>query len=752
MPSSTIRFAAIALAGTPVCVCAQNAELEQVVVTAQKRSESIEDVPISITAIGPEELEALRATGIEDYVYSVPNATFVNTGPYYGQAVSFRGISKISGKYEVVSVSVDDVGYGAINSNSILSSHLIDLERIEVLRGPQGTLNGRNAMGGAINLISAQPDPSAYALKLTGDFARFGTTLGKVVLNTPLSDTLAMRVVAYLEHSDGAIKNIGPAGGDSGYDNSGGRLALRWSPLDNLTVDASFGYEQRNRDFDDWMTGNFTDPAREASNLGELRSWGGQYPGRVDYFSAVGNNGGNVSKDVNEFTRVEDTLASFKASYKLARHQLDLIYGHFDYDVTYREDYDQTEYAWWMTDRARQTQTDSVELRIASGYSGVLNWVAGLSYLDETVENQQTDSIGIWALDGSMPRYAGEDGGYIPAYFGLDDNTLKSAGIFGNVFWNITDTLRLSAGGRYSREKTQYGSAFVFEIGNPDLRAPPLPAGPKSSLKEFSPRVALNFDFTPGSTVYAQYATGYRAGYGNNAQVVSLGVPADVGPEHVKNYEIGYKGQLLNRRLNLSAAVFYMDYEDLQVPALIDINDPINPFGFTLGYDVNAGSAHTQGFELEGSALVSDKLRFDAGVGYTKAIIDNAEISNVAYQDFRIPNVRPWTVKAAATYTTPFTQGLEATYRLDYTWQDKMHWRGLDSDAGYFINSFQTVNVSATLAANGTWSASAYVDNVLDEKYYESIGWVDVGYRGRMVYTPPRLFGVRLTYQFGAQR
>lgn len=745
----------LALAITTPALAAEDSEavvLEQIVVTAQKRQESIQSVPISITAIGTEQLEAMRVQGVEDYVYSIPNATFVNSGPYWGQTVSFRGISRISGKYEVVSVAVDDVSYGAISSNTILTSHLIDFDRIEVLRGPQGTLSGRNALGGSINLVTAQPNPNEYQLKLTGDFARFNTTLGKVVLNTPLSDNLAMRVSAYAEHSDGAIKNIGPAGGNSGYDNSGGRIAFRWLVSDRLTIDASFGSEQRNRNFDNWTTGNFTDPTIEAINLGALESWGGTYLNQVDFFKDVGNNGANVKKDIGEFTRVEDTLSSFKVSYDLGAHQIQLIYGHFDYEVRYREDYDQTEYAWWMTDRHNETKTDSAELRVTSNYDGPINWVAGISYLDETFETRAEDRIGAWAHIGGTPRYAGTEGGYVPAYIALGYDKMESLGFFANLSWNISDVLRLSAGGRYSIEDTKYASVNVFDLVNPPLVDPVLPRTTDGEIKEFSPRVAVNYDFTPDQTAYVQYSTGYRAGYGNDSRTVALGKPADVDPEYLVNYEVGYKGRLLNDRLNVSAAVFYMDYDDLQVPLTIPNGTEGNTSGFTLGYDVNAGSAHTQGFELETSALVTDGLRLDLGVGYTEAVIDQANINGLEYRDFDIPNVRPWTVKAAATYSAPFAGNLEATYRLDYTWQDELYWQGLLTNEGYFIDNFQTVNLSATLKADKHWSVSAYVTNALDEKYYESIGWVEVGFRGRMVYTPPRLFGLRVTYEIGGSK
>lgn len=753
--SCLITGSLLALATSTASGAAEDSDtvvLESVVVTAQKRQESILSVPISITSIGTEQLEAMRVQGVEDYVYSIPNATFVNSGPYWGQTVSFRGISRISGKYEVVSVAVDDVSFGAINSNTLLGSHLIDFERIEVLRGPQGTLSGRNALGGSINLVTARPDPDEYQLKLTGDFARFNTTLGKAVLNAPLNDSLAMRISAYAEHSDGAIKNIGPAGGSSGYDNSGGRIALRMLATDRLTLDASFGYEQRNRNFDNWTTANFTSEAFQETMVSTLESWGGQYLNQVDFFKDVGNNGANVKKDVAEFTRVEDTLASFKASYNLGQHQLDLIYGHFDYQVRYREDYDQTEFAWWMTDRRKETQTDSAELRITSNYGGALNWVAGISYLDETLETRADDRIGAWAYNGGTPSYGGQDGGYVPAYIAIDVDKMESLGLFANLSWNISDVLRLSAGGRYSIEKTEYASASVYDTVNPPLVDPILPAATEGELQEFSPRVALNYDFSDDSTAYIQYSTGYRAGYGNDSRSVSLGVPADVNAEYLINYEVGYKSRLFDDRINVSAAVFYMDYDDLQVPLTIDRDDPINPYGFTLSYDINAGSAHTQGFELETSALVTNGLRLDLGVGYTDAVIDNADIDGVQYRDFDIPNVRPWTVKAAATYTAPFAGDLEASYRIDYTWQDELYWQGLLTNEGYFIDSFQTVNLSATIKSGQRWSVSAYVTNALDEKYYESIGWVEVGFRGRMVYTPPRLFGLRITYELGDKK
>lgn len=723
--------------------------LAPVVVTAQKRTESVMEVPISITTIDAEQIEAMRIKNVQDYIFSVPNATFVNSGSFYGKTVSFRGISQFSGgKYETISVSLDDVGYGAINSNAILSAQFLDIDRIEVLRGPQGTLSGRNSLGGSINIVSAQPDLENYLFKGTLDYSRFNTVLAKAVVNAPLADNLALRAVAYGERSDGAIENVGPSGGGSDFKNSGGRLAMRWLPTENLTLDASLGYERQRRGMEDWITGDFTSAALQDAILGQLATWGGSYPGPIDLFADRGNNGGKVSKDIEEIANVDSLIGSFKASYQAGKHRFDLIYGHFDYDIDHREDYDNTEYAWWYTERSRHVESDSIEFRVSSDYDGALNWVGGLSYLDEQQTTQAEDRIGEWAVLGTVPTVAGN---YVPAYLGEGDDRMKSLGLFGNLYWDISDDWHLSVGGRYSIEKTRYGSNFVYDVGNPALALGPMELSPEATLREFSPRIAINYDVGQSASLYAQYATGYRAGYSNGAQAISVGAPSDVDPEQVKNYELGYKARFWDNRASVTAAVFYMDYTDLQVQT--KILPELNPYPFDITYDINAGSARSRGFELEGQVLATDNLLLSAGIGYTDAVIKSVTLNEVEYRDERIPNVRPWTINATAQYTQTFANGMEALYRADYRWQDDMYWQGVLKDPSYYIPSFSTVDASITFGPQDRrWSLAAYAENLLNEKYYNSVGWVYVGYRGRMVYTPPRTFGLRLNVEFGKPR
>lgn len=741
----TLPLLAAALACLPSVAAESSSEpvlLEEIIVTAQKRAQSLRDVPISISALGAEELEQRRVNGVEDFIRSVPNANFVNSGAYWGQSVTFRGISNFSGgNYDVIAVTVDDVGYGATSTGAILSSRLNDVERIEVLRGPQGTLSGRNSLGGSINIITRKPDLSKLDGEATLDVSRFETLLGKAAINVPLSPQAAVRVSGFYEHSGGAIKNIGPAGGDSGYDNAGGRAAVRLQPNERLTIDAAVGYENLRRDMEDWITHDFTSSALYTYMTSTLQSWGGAYPGPVDYFPNVGNNGGKVSKDTDEYTRIEDWTASLRASYELDSHVLDLIYGHFDYDLSYVEDYDQTEYAWWNADRARQTRTDSIELRATSSYDGPINWVAGVSYMRETLENAGGDNIGLWAVNGGNPVVGGTTK---PAYLFYASNRIESVGLFANAFWDIRDWLHLSAGTRYSIERNRIGDNFVFDIADMDLTLPALADSDyrRSKISRFSPRLALNMDLDDTVTSYLQYSTGYRAGYGNDAQSVGVGASAEVDPEKLDNYEVGVKGRFFGGILNANASLFYMDYRNLQVEALID--PALNPYPFDIHYDLNAGKAHTKGFELEAELRPLAEVSLHAAVGYTKAIVDEVSIDGAPYSNIAIPNVRPWTVSLGAAYMPALTDTLTGDFRIDYTFQDRIYWQGILPDPAYYLPSYQTVDVSAGVRGDG-WSATLYFDNVLNEKYYTSIGWVDVGYRGRMVYTPPRRFGLRLT-------
>jgi iron complex outermembrane receptor protein len=710
--------------------------LAEILVTAQKRTESLIDVPISMSVLDAKEIEARRVQTTEDYILTIPNATFTRESSA-NPRVSLRGMSAglDGGKFEPVAVTVDEISFGATNTGAILYANAFDIERIEVLRGPQGTLSGSNSLGGTINIITAKPDPRAFELKGTLDLSRYDTMLAKGVVNSPLSETVAVRTAAYVEQSDGAIRNIGPAGGSSSSDHFGGRLALRWLPSDRITVDASFSYEEQNRGLDTTIgLDRYASPEEREAAIQRIADLGGDYFA-VDFLEDVGTNGGVVRHDVAGSIDIKDWTGTLRATYALDEHTLDLLYGHHFWEIRDLTDNDNSEYA--TSDNGpteidpRDTRSDSVELRMTSTYDGPLNWVAGLTYVDEVF-------TGWGHFDMGDDQYAGNYSfeGIFSQY-----QSLQSRAAFANLFWDIGERLHLSAGGRYSIVKTRYGFGCCGE--GPGIPLPPIPLD-KAELNEFTPRVALNYDFGERVTAYVQYATGYRAGYGNPIPAIgqhdtSLGpfdVPAEVESEHVSNYELGIKGRFLGGRLDLAAALFHMDYDDLQAfgGEVLDI-----PGGEFFGFDINAGSAYSRGAELEAGVRITDAFQLRGSFGYVET---NAEELAGGITDVDIPSVRPWTMALSALYERPFLGGTRAQFRADYIGQAQAYSEFAENPASE-LPKFGRLDLSVGVIKD-RWSAMAYMENVNDEFYWVGTSGTS-GLHGVRAAIIPRTFGLRLT-------
>ncbi len=739
-------------------------QIGEVTVTAQKRSESIINVPISMSVVGPDELEARRVVKLDDYILSIPNVTFTNYGSF-SPVVSIRGItSGVGGQFDPIGVTVDDISYGTTETDVINSARFFDLERIEVLRGPQGTLTGSNSTGGTLAYVSAQPDPGAPEIKGTLEYGRYDTMSAKGVLNMPLNDRLALRTVLYSERSDGAVKNIGPGGGDSGYRNDGGRVALRWLASDRLTLDLSFATEQQRRGLDSRMYSNIVHGGFsydvEDGDGNVIETLYGTEAARaqaaamgVDFDNPAlgfiqnrGNNRGYVSFDVPERHDITNTLASAKLSYELDRHTLSLMYGYFHHKHEALRDFDYTEFALERGYFNRYDTSNSVELRMGSKYEGPVNWVAGVVRHDENNPYGEYYWFGDGEVGGEYPELAWKWGNY---------QRLLTEAVYGNVFWDISDRLHLSVGGRYNRSTSEYGEV---EDDDPTHSNVPLPAieTDKGTLKTFSPRVALNYDLRKDATVYLQYATGFRDGYSNgraaglhltdrNDPPVPFEVPENVDVEHVKNYELGFKGLFLDRRLSLATAVFYMDYTDLQVYGGSVIDLPDEP-----GFNINAGKASVKGFEVEATLYPVAGLELHAGVGYVDSKIKEVRFTDEdVLTDVKMPGVRPWTVNASASYQHPLgINDLRAHYRADYVWQARNYDSLGEADVTDIYPSFDTLNLSLGVGAE-KWDVSFFVDNVLDEKYWlASSTDFTAPIHGAYVIFQPRAMGIRMNVRF----
>jgi iron complex outermembrane recepter protein len=731
---------------------AESEGLQEIVVTAQKREESLTDVPISITALTSDDIEKLRIKSVDDFITTIPNATLIRASNL-APDVSLRSISIFAGgQFDPIGVTVDDSGFGVTNISTILSAQFLDIERVEVLRGPQGTLTGSNSLGGTVSIVTAKPDLTAFSAKATADYGRYNSTFLQGVLNTPISDTFGLRAVGYMDRSDGAVKNIGPGGGSSDTENFGGRIAARWFANSQLTFDASIGWEKQRYGLDPALPLDLFFPNDDgdprAAAIALFASQGSDYF-NTDFYGSTGSDGGVVRRNFADTLEVTDWIGSFRASYKMDSHTADFIYGHFDYDARGLSDDDQSELAIARFSRVRLTTADSAEIRMSSDYDGALNWVAGVSFLYEKNPSRIRTEIGDGTLTGTSYSVDNELNfedilGPVGIPFGTrggsestDTQFIRSYGVFGNLFWKMTDQLRLSVGTRVSFEQTGSQSAIFGEA---------LPTR-ESEYTQVSPRVALNYDFADDQTVYGQVSTGYRAGYGADPRAVELEyVPAEVKPEEVVNYEVGFKGQFFNNRASISSALFYMDYQDLQVTDYVLINEE----GDYVYVDQNAGEAYVRGFEVEAAVLPVPGLELAISAGYSETNVKEVFLFGETINDIEtlndvdIPGTRPWTAGFSADYSYPLSDTWAGNIRASYVWQDRA-FRGLDKLAADELPRYDTVNLNIGVSSD-RWDITAYGENLFDTRYWTGINGGLV--RGIGVVFVPRTFGIRMSYNF----
>jgi iron complex outermembrane receptor protein len=738
--------------------------LGEIVVTAQKRLQFLKDVPISMTAYNSATLEKLRVGRLQDIVTITPGVDYDEVGPFYSN-VHIRGINTaVGGVYQTVAITLDDATLITTFNGFVMGSRLFDVERIEVLRGPQGTLTGSSSTSGTINIITKKPDLDAFGGDVTVDFGRFDTQLVRGSVNLPLSDKAAVRAVGFTESSRGAIRNTSFAGGTSSYDNYGARVALRLAPTENLLIDAALNYERQRDGLLNTIT-NFVPGYDDPENADAL--WAQTISHNFNFLDAAGgslNNspfitrnrngldGALVRKDAPEYANQTISSATLNAGYDLGNHKLAFLYSHLDYLADDSRDGDLSEWAIWLWKAELNPVSDYGELRMTSNYDGPFNWVAGASYMKErrVERGSYTGGDDYGFMFGEPGAAAPVPGGaYDPESWFAVLEGLESQALFANAFWDISDRIHLSAGARatFSKSFTAYGGEggadrdFVPDFSNKTI----------GDTTEINPRVAVNFDLSDDVTTYIQYATGFRPGYGNTdyerALAVGLSIPEVADGEKLKNYEVGLKGSFFDRRLDLSLAAYYMDYSGMQITLETD-EVVIDGVVQRLEYDSNAASSSAKGFELEGRAYLTDNLVLSGGVSYVDGTIDEIEEDGVLYRDVRFPKIRPWTGTAALQYTRDIGNDMEAVVRVDYNYHDKTEgfpWWG-EGPAGV-MPAHHLFDLSFGVEKDD-WSAQGYFENVTNEPYWLSTDMYWSPY-GVNVVVVPRMFGIRLTKRFG---
>lgn len=700
--------------------------IEEIIVTAQKRSQNIQDVPISITALTGDDLEIRSFSDLMDLSRATPNLYMTPIGSASPDAASvyIRGVG--GGDTYVTSdpgvgIYVDGVFLGR-SLGGLLD--LLDLERVEVLRGPQGTLFGKNTTGGAINVISKAPtgDGSANLSVTLGNLERIDVAASA---DLRLSDDLSVKVSGLSKNRD-CLYNRQSDRACFGDENTKAlRAFLRYKPSEVFTADLIGDITRRDAHILPHVMLEVTDSFAGFTTLT------GVYNQLVDD-GILG--GPTIRSDVHPFNDpspyanegTESTAATTDAEgislhlqYDLGNATLHSIsaYREITSDTPASSDGSAADFLNLIS--FNTAEQFSQEFRIdGSAFNDRLDYTVGLFYFTEDALTEEM----LLALEKQPTQVALAAAGItfpFPSIRHWMDQEGESYAGFAHASFDISSNFRVFGGIRYTREKKELFGASHYAFGNLGFRVQDVPLSKFSNYQRdasedwgaVSPKAGIEWRVSEDIMVYASASRGFRSGgYSGRAQSGNEFVdPYD--PEFVWSYEAGLKSQLANDRLRVNLAGFMMDYTDRQQRLLTQSQE-----GGFVPETTNNGEAEVKGFEFEAAALLTDQLLFEASVGYTDAKFTD-EVSVEAGDVFTY--TPEWTAALSAEYITPTPNlGGDMTMRVDWNYRGRVNF-----DPQIAIYNFQKgfglLNARASWTSeDGKWTAALYGRNLTDKKYF----------------------------------
>jgi outer membrane receptor protein involved in Fe transport len=760
-------------------------QLEEIVVTSQKRSEDVKAIPASISVLSGYGLKAQNITDYDDLTRALPNVSYT-AGPAPGLSViEMRGVSSTSGS-ATVGIYVDEVPVTVRNTtyDGNTEPKLFDIDRVEVLRGPQGTLYGASSMGGTIRFITKLPDLEQYSGEAIEDLS--GTIHGDVnyettaIVNVPIAqDKFGIRAGAQYTYNSGYIDNYDIFTGTLNKTGTNderalvGRISALAKPSDDLTITPAVFYQ---RDF-----------------TGDTSAF---YPQSDEGFFASGIATGTYhpvfglweqDKQVQEWGRDTLFIPSLTVKEELGFADLTSVSSFFERQYARMQDgtyYNSTIFATVFLDGAypdKQAQNDAQigtlnapspsqilhrqitqEVRMSSPAddTGPIKWVAGLYYQNYWDNRNQVETIPglqktfqsiygypIWqdpaVGDGDPSLYEGD-----LIWFERVHVNERQYAAFGQADFDILPDLHGAVGMRYvyaRSSESREGGGF-YDLGNPH---------PYSTLGRYyaaTPRFSVTYDVDPDTTAYITIAKGFRLGGPTgpdpvgptspcNQDYANLGIktpPTTYGSDKLWSYETGVKARLFDNSLSINAAAFYIDWQDIQQT----INLPICGFAFTS----NVGDAESYGTELEVAYKPLPSLTLGANGSFDHAVITSTINAQTAAVGQKVLDVPDWTMDVSAEYTQPIAgDDLVGFVRVDYDWTGRSHGSYIVTNPNYGNPQYDVLDLS-TGVDYGNLRVSLYGKNINNNRtiiQQPTINSVTEGFTVR-----PTTIGINLDYKF----
>ncbi len=770
---------------------AEGLAIEEILVTAQKREQRLQEVPIAITAFDAAAIERAGIREFSDYAAKTPNVGFSNRGNRATTKIGIRGVTNIGGKANSVGIYVDEFN---IAPNILVTGHsrtadtaLFDVERIEVLRGPQGTFFGRNTMGGAISITSRKPvlDKQNGSLKIEAD--DWDGYMGRLSFNQPLGERAAVLLTGYYREVGGFLNNEGPSNASNDGEESGVRAALRLEPNANLSIDFTLSHSDMQQNmqafvptgdlgsipsqlvdvvtFWEFLFAPIPTPAIDTSGFPE-------WPIPTTDVPFYPDNYDTIATDVaNESDSVTDT-AIVNLSYDFGQNlTLTSVTGWTENDFDVTGDGDMSIYPAFTVSRDSKSTAWSQELRLASFDNDKFDWMLGVIYSEDEITETDLSThladdpyLDAWgailfalaAQDGLIdfgdPQIQGAlAGGLIPGLFGpqtvgnFEDvdraNTTDSIAIFGDATWHVTESLDLSFGLRWTDD-----SVVFTEVTRPTISLPVGSDRQTESYSDVSPRVSLNYSASDETLLYATIAKGYKVGGVNSDVTASLaGVERFFDEETGYNYEVGIKTDLLDRRLRINAAAFFFDWQDLQVRG----QDVLSQRQFVQ----NAADAESKGLEIELTAALTENVEFRLGYGYldsTFGSFENAVDTNGDLFDATgntIPFAPESTLSASLDIDIPLKQPFDGYLRIDYSNIDDQFADARNSELRR-LPGYALVNLRGGIQSD-RYDLSLWVRNAADEEYVLGHALLETYLTGaQRIPGAPRQVGASFSWSF----
>jgi iron complex outermembrane recepter protein len=747
------------------------AKIETIVVTSRKRTEVLQTVPVAVSAFNAESLQRANIENAADIQFSVPSAILVG-----GDTFTIRGIGNGS--------LGGDAGVGVfLNGASIAAvpqDQFYDLERIEILRGPQGTLFGRNTTGGAASVFTKRPT-RAFSGDASLETGNYKETKFNGALNVPLSDNLTQRFAGYVYKRDGFTKNVHTGNKIDGRDQYGFRSSTRLLIGENGELNMMLGvYNEdstRTRETKrlckaDAVLGcspnelGFDSPAATATILNTLTRAFTPFPAGGNIYAGAPNpqNPREVAADTDPRFTMDQKYATIEYSHDIGNHSLTYVGGYSTFETEQNTDWDNAALPFRFTrpityyiNRDTQLTTDQLiatdsftsnsrtyshEFRVASRYSGMFNFTAGGFYLSNS------GRFGFEAWHPGIEAFQRVQGRPQESWFvnTKGRGTLDAKALFGEANFKLNSQLRLAVGARYTKEDRFSASRNIV------LAAPTPEREATSNDSKGTGRVTLDYAINPQSFLYGSVATGYKGGGFNIGNVTN----PTFDPEVVRAYEMGLKNTLLNGTLQANFTVFYNDYKGLQLGQRV--NGTVRTS--------NADSI-TKGLEMEFNWLPTRSVLLDANVSFLNTRIGEfftvdpanpgqsltATTPQVAVnlQGKLLPYSPRSKYKIGGQHTLPLgANGWQMISRLDYLWQGEYFAREFNTPTDR-ITPWGVTNLMVRFVnPNKRMQFKVYAKNLADKNNITRIVVEDAllgSYRNAR-YLDPRTVGVAFEYKF----